>query len=108
LNLDDYCSELVARISTAWESAMEHIKGAQEKQKRFHDHQLRFLRYQLVIGSWSTFLRSVRKRAYKFSGPFRGPYQVQRLFPNGAEVSSLMKDKNRTIRVALNRVRRCP
>ena len=36
LDLDDYCSELVARMSTAWESAREHIKGAQEKHTSSH------------------------------------------------------------------------
>ena len=33
LDLDDYCSELTVRMSAAWESAREHIKTAQARQK---------------------------------------------------------------------------
>ena len=47
-------------------------------------------------------------KAYKFSRPFRGPYQVIKLFPNGAEVTSLDDHKTQNIRVALDRVRCCP
>ena len=43
-------------------------------------------------------------KAYKFSRPF---YQVDRVFPNGAEVTSLGGDKRQTIRAALDRVRHC-
>ena len=37
LNLDDYCSELTSRMSIVWESARQHIKASQGKQKHFHD-----------------------------------------------------------------------
>ena len=47
-------------------------------------------------------------KAYKFCRPFRGPYWMDKGFPNGAEVTSLSGNKTRTIRIALNRVRRCP
>jgi len=104
LNLDDYCSDLVARMSTAWESAREHIKDVQEKQKRFHDRQLRPCKKSAGDRVMVYFLQIGWERHTSF----RGPYQVQRLFPIGVEVSSLMKGKNQIIRVALNRVRRCP
>ena len=37
IGLDDYCSELTTRMSTAWESARERIKVSQGKQKQFYD-----------------------------------------------------------------------
>ena len=46
--------------------------------------------------------------AYRFARPFKGPYQIIRLFVNGAEVILISKPQAGTIRVALNRVRRCP
>ena len=47
-------------------------------------------------------------KAYKFAHPFKGPYRVVKLFPNGAELSLVDKPNGSTIRVALNRLRRCP
>ena len=47
-------------------------------------------------------------KAYKFCRPFHEPYRVDKVFPNGAEVISLSGNKTRTIRIALDRVRRCP
>ena len=46
-------------------------------------------------------------KAYKFSRPFRGPYRVDKMFPNGAEVTSLNGGQAQTIRVALDRVKHC-
>ena len=48
------------------------------------------------------------EKAYKFSRPFCGPYRVDKMFPNGAEVTSLNGGRAQTIRVALDRVRHSP
>ena len=48
------------------------------------------------------------EKAYKFSRPFRGPYRVDKMFPNGAEVTSLNGGRAPTIKVALDRVRHYP
>ena len=47
-------------------------------------------------------------KAYKFCRPLHGPYQVDKVFPNGAEVTNFSGNKTRTIRIALDRVRPCP
>ena len=47
-------------------------------------------------------------QAYKFAKPFRGPYRVERTYENGADVRMLEKPGDKPIRVAFNRLRRCP
>ena len=47
-------------------------------------------------------------KAYKLSRPFHGPYHVIRVHENGVEVRPVDQPRATTIRVALNRVRRCP
>ena len=69
LNLDDYCSDLVARMSTAWESAREHIKDVQEKQKRFHDRQLRPCKKSAGDRVMVYFPSDWLGKTYKFSRP---------------------------------------
>ena len=108
IDLDDYCSELTTRMSTAWESAREHIKVSQGKQKQFHDRKSKDPKISVGDRVMVYFPSERLGKAYKFSRPFRGPYQVNKVFPNGAEVTSLSGNKARTIRVALDRVRRCP
>ena len=49
-----------------------------------------------------------RGKAYKFARPFEGPYRMVALYDNGADVTHVDKPQSSPIRVALNRVRRCP
>jgi len=46
--------------------------------------------------------------AYKFSKPFKDPLYTTSLYNNGAELKSIDKRRSKSIRVALNRIRRCP
>ena len=46
-------------------------------------------------------------RAYKFAKPFQGPYLVEEVINNGVQVKRAGQLK-KLLRVALNRVRRCP
>ena len=54
------------------------------------------------------FLSERLGKAYKFSRPFHGPYQVVKAFPNGIEVSNVGDNKAEVIRVAFSQVIRCP
>ena len=47
-------------------------------------------------------------KAYKFARPFKRPYRVVKMFPNGAELPLIGEPTGPTIRVALNCLRRCP
>ena len=108
IDLEDYCSELTTRMSVAWESAKEHIKLSQGKQKRFHDQRSKDPKLSVGNKVMVYFPSERLGKAYKFSQAFCGPYRVDKIFPNGAEVTSLGGGKAQTIRVALDRVRRCP
>ena len=44
----------------------------------------------------------------KLSRPYKGPYWVVDTYPNGAEVHPIGKSRAEVIRVALERLRRCP
>ena len=47
-------------------------------------------------------------KAHKFARPFRGPYQIISLYDNGADKRPVNKAHQDTIRVSLNRLRKCP
>ena len=44
----------------------------------------------------------------KLSCPYRGPYRIVELYPNGADLCPVDRPRMKEIRVALNRLRRCP
>ena len=46
--------------------------------------------------------------AYKLASPFKGPYRVVATHDNGVEIVPVANPRSPPIRVALNRVRRCP
>ena len=43
-----------------------------------------------------------------FSKPFEEPIRIISLYDNGANLKSIDKSKSKVIRVALNRMRKCP
>ena len=47
-------------------------------------------------------------QAYKLVRPFRGPYRVEKIFPNGVELILICKPRAHSMRVYFNRVRCCP
>ena len=44
----------------------------------------------------------------KLARPFKGPYRVVALYPNGTDLHLIRKPRSELIRVHLNRLRRCP
>lgn len=105
LDVDDYIREISLRMSSAWKTAQAKIKEAQKKQKYQHDKKARDPR---VFEGDRVFVYSPAKwsgKAYKFAHPFKGPYRVLKLLPNGALLSLVAEPNGPTIRVALNRLR---
>ena len=43
-------------------------------------------------------------KEYKFSRPFNGPYQILKLYKNGADIMLVDKPKALSVRVVLNRL----
>jgi len=108
IEVDDYVHEMTQRMSQAWEAAQVNVRKAQRRQKYHHDQKAKEPR--ITEGDRVFVFDPAKKvgKAYKFARPFKGPYRVIKLFPNGVELSLISKPNSPTIRVALNRVRRCP
>ena len=107
-DIDTYKSEVNERLASAWELVREQVEKAQHKQKKQHDRHSRDPGFKVGERVFVYMPAELRGKAYKFARPFRGPYHILRLFENGAEVRLIEKPKADSIRVALNRARRCP
>ena len=110
VDLDNYKAEMTACMDTAWKAARGHIWIAQSKQKRNYDKHKKATPPCVSEGDgvmlnvpaeWSG-------KAYKFARPFRGPYRAVKVLPNGVELVLISKPKAPSIRVSIDRVRRCP
>ena len=108
VQLDDYKSRMVRAMSETWELARQSIKKAQGKQKIHHDKTAR--NAELKVGDRVFVFMPAMKTgpAYKLARSYKGPYRIMQLYPNGAELLLIDKPCSPLIRVALNRVRRCP
>ena len=95
-------------MSEAWELAQSNIQTAQGKQKRQHDRGVKNADFQVgdSVFVHMPALKSVP--SHKLARPFKGPFQIQKLFPNGARIVPIQSPRSAGLRVALNRLRRCP
>ena len=108
MDLDDYKSTMLMAMSSAWKLAQENLQKAQKKQKCQHDKRAR--NTEFTVGDRVfVYMPAIRSGpAYKLTRPYKGPYQVVSTHSNGVELQSVQQPKTKPIRVALNRVRRCP
>ena len=108
IKLDDYKSTMVRERGTAWDLAKETIGKAQKRQKRQHDKHTKNADFR--VGERAFVLMPATKTGplRKLARPFKGPYRVVTLHPNGADLHLIEKPRSEPIRVALNRLRRCP
>ena len=59
----------------------------------------------LQVDDWVFFNPAAHAgKEYKFSRPFNGPYQILKLYKNGADIRLVDKLKAMSVRVALNRL----
>ena len=89
-------------MSIVWKLAQENLEKAQGKQKRQH---VKFAVGDRVFVNMAAIHSGP---AYKLTRPYEGPYQVIATHLNGVELQSVQQPKAKPIRVALNRVRKCP
>ena len=108
IDLDTYKGEVVANLSDAWELARTHIKKAQDQQKSTHDRRARVSKYQFGERVFVYMPAAKSTRAYKFARPFHGPYRVTTVYETGLEVRPVDQPQKKPIRIAFDRVRRCP
>ena len=88
--------------------ARDQVKKAQKRQKKNYDRKSGDV--SLRVGDRVfLFVPSMKQgKAHKFARPFRGPYRVVSLYENGADIRPVDRPKQSTIRVSLNRLRKCP
>ena len=104
-HLDDYKSRMIQAMSQAWTQAKKMIGKAQQRQKTQHDRSSKNANFQ-VGDRVFVFMPGMKTGpAYKLACPYKGPYRVIEIHPNGAEVLLIDRPKEPAIRVALNRVR---
>ena len=108
VQLDDYRSLMVRAMSEAWDVAQKNIHKAQKRQKRQHDKGAK--NFDFHVGD-RVFVHMPSLKSgpgHKLARPFKGPYRILEVFPNGADVVLVDKPSSAVIRVALNRLRYCP
>ena len=108
IDVDDYKSEVVTKMSDAWELACKNICKAQSQQKKQHDRSSRPADFKVGDRVFVYMPAAKSTKAHKFARPFYGPYRVVETCTNGVEVRPVDAPQTTPIRVALNRVRFCP
>ena len=108
INLDDYRTEMSQRMALAWNCAREQIKKAQKRQKQQHDRHAKDPNFQVGDRVFVYMLAAGQGEAYKFAKKFQAPFRIMAMYDNGVELQNINKPGSKHIRVALNRVQRCP
>ena len=99
---------MMQEMGAAWDLARKAVAKAQKQQKHHHDKKAKNANFK--IGE-RVFVRMPAVQTgplRKLSRPFKGPYRVTALYPNGADVLLIGKPRSDPIRVSLNRLRWCP
>ena len=97
----------MCQMSEAWKLAQAQVQKALSRQKKQHDWKCNSPLYQPGEGVLVYMPAEKACKAHKFAKAFHGPYRVVDTFSNGVEVRPVNKPQADTIRMALNRVRRC-
>ena len=84
--LDGYKAMMVQRMIKMWDVAQQSTKKAQERQKISHDRKARDVNFR--VGDYVFVHTPTLKMgpAYKLARPYKGPYRIVAIYPNGAKV----------------------
>ena len=107
VDVEDYRTELVTRMSRAWTLAQERIGKAQQNQKMQYDRRATDIKLQVGDRVMVYMPDKVKGKLRKLVRPFHGPYRVLNLTPNNVEVVLVDKPRESSIFIALDRVRLC-
>lgn len=108
VDLKEYGLQLAQDMSGAWELARQSIGKAQRRQKEYYDRRGRPPNFH--AGERVFLYKPAEKtgEARKFARPFHGPYRIIDVDTNTAKIRRVDKPEEDTIRVSLDRLRRCP
>jgi hypothetical protein len=99
---------LATGLKGAWGLAQKQVVKAQEAQKRSYDQKAKEANFKEGERVFAYMPKEKASKAYKFARPFHGPYRVTGVLDTGVTVCPVHRPDEESIRVALNRVRRCP
>lgn len=108
VELDTYKTQMMKQMSTAWSHAQKMVRKAQNRQKKQHDKTSRNADFQVGDRVFVYMPGLKSGPAHKLACPYKGPYRIIGVYPNGAEVVLIERPNTTPLRVALNRVRRDP
>ena len=107
VDLDDYKTELLTALTSAWELAKSNITTAQDRQKTTFDRTAK--ESNLTVGQrvMVHMPSELQGRTWKFARPYHGPFRVLSLTPTNAEVQLIDEPHSDPLFVSLSRVRAC-
>ena len=108
IDLDTYKEELMTGLVEAWKLAKKHVQQAQKVQKKYYDRKTKEPTYREGDRVFVYMPKEKANIAYKFARPFHRPFRVVEVLETGVVVCRVDQQQGETIRVAFNRVRRCP
>ena len=107
VDVDDYKTELVFSLAEAWQTAQEHIRKSQHKQKRNYDKHTKTRAVRIGDRVMVLMHQEQTGKNRKINTPYFGPYRVLEVHPNGVTVVLVDRPKSPSIRVNLDRVTLC-
>ena len=107
VDVEDYRTELLCTLKKTHALALESIRKAQEKQKRFYDRQSTATKFKIGDRVMVYMPSETSGKDRKLARPYHGPYRVISLTQTNAEVKLIERPTEPTIFVALNRLRKC-
>ena len=108
VDIDDYKTDLVAGLTEAWDLARQHVKKAQQKQKRYYDRQHKTPHFRVGDRVFVYMPSAKQGKAWKFSRPFHGPFRILELTATNASVQPVEKPQEQPTFVSLDKLRHCP
>ena len=85
VDLDDYKTELVVGLSSAWQTAQECITDKQKHQKSMYDRSAKEPNLEVGQRVMVHMPSEVQGKTWKFARPFHGPFRVLSLTPTNAK-----------------------
>ena len=106
VNLDNYRTEISKRLAVAWDCARNNIKITQKRQKQQHDRHAKDPGFKVGERVFVYMPAAGQGEPYKLAKKFQGPFRI--VVINGLELANINRPGSKHIRLALNRVQRCP
>ena len=105
---EGYLKDVQERMSAAWDNARRQIEKAQERQKDQYDRQTEEVQFREGDTVYLFMPAKLTGEMRKLNRPNEGPFQIVRAHDTYAEVVRKGRGRKKTLRVAWERLRRCP